>query len=417
MKNNKKVVEISSISKKYELGSSGHGLFKKFRSGSTGSAQESKEFWALQDITFDIYEGQILGLIGRNGAGKSTLLKIISRITRPTSGRIVVHEKMSSLLEVGTGFHPELTGRENIFLNGSLLGISKKEISSSFEEIVEFSEIEPKFLDMPVKRYSSGMYVRLAFSVAAHLLTSIIIIDEVLAVGDTSFQKKCMGKMEGLSKDGRTIVFVSHNLASIRSLCDRVILLNNGQKVFDGSPETAIEKYIDFTLDKESRNCGVGCLLNLHEMHRTSGHDMKIVSCEIENPANPEIGLRTGDPAVIRIYYETAREWKAPAFVVRVRDNLGYELIRLSTQPISGFEITTLHNNGLIELNIHSLPLVAGEYFLDIAFARERVEFIHDLSSVVKVDVAEQDVYGSGLAPDGSRGRMVVQHDWVHKPV
>jgi lipopolysaccharide transport system ATP-binding protein len=201
-----------------------------------------ESFWALKNVSFTLHEGERLGVIGRNGAGKSTLLKVLSRITEPTEGRVSIRGRLGSLLEVGTGFHPELTGRENIYLNGAILGMRRAEISRQFDEIVEFAEIE-RFLDTPVKRYSSGMYVRLAFAVAAHLQPEILVVDEVLAVGDAQFQKKCLGRMEEVGRSGRTILFVSHNMAAITSLCDRCILLERGRMVFDGSPSDAILKY------------------------------------------------------------------------------------------------------------------------------------------------------------------------------
>ena len=208
---------------------------------SIGSTRE--EFWALRDVNFKIQEGDRVGIIGRNGAGKSTLLKILSRITEPTSGRIKIRGRVSSLLEVGTGFHPELTGRENIFLNGAILGMRKAEISRKFDEIVAFAEVE-KFLDTPVKRYSSGMYVRLAFAVAAHLEPEILIVDEVLAVGDAQFQKKCLGKMETSSREGRTVLFVSHNMQAVRQLCGRGLVLKEGQIIHDEPAERAISTYL-----------------------------------------------------------------------------------------------------------------------------------------------------------------------------
>ncbi len=202
-----------------------------------------ERFWALKDVSFDVAPGEVVGIIGRNGAGKSTLLKILSRITEPTTGRAELYGRVSSLLEVGTGFHPELSGRENVFLNGALLGMSRREIADKFDEIVAFSEIE-RFIDTPVKRYSSGMYVRLAFAVAAHLEPEILIVDEVLAVGDASFQKKCVGKMEDIGREGRTILFVSHNLSAVKSLCSRAILLQNGKNHFDGDVFAAVSRYI-----------------------------------------------------------------------------------------------------------------------------------------------------------------------------
>src|SRR5690349_19497810 len=199
-----------------------------FRIGKSKTIYTREEFWALKDVTFDIEQGDRVGIIGRNGAGKSTLLKVLSRITEPSSGRITIRGRVASLLEVGTGFHPELTGRENVFLNGSILGMSRVEIRKKFDEIIEFAEIE-KFLDTPVKRYSSGMYVRLAFAVAAHLEPEILIVDEVLAVGDAQFQKKCLGKMRDVAQGGRTILFVSHNMAAIQNLCSSIIWLDRGK--------------------------------------------------------------------------------------------------------------------------------------------------------------------------------------------
>jgi len=203
-----------------------------------------EEFWALKDLSFDVERGEKVAVIGKNGAGKSTLLKLLSRITEPTTGRITIQGRVSSLLEVGTGFHPELTGRENIFLNGSVLGMSRAEITGKFDEIVDFAEID-RFLDTPVKRYSSGMYVRLAFSVAAHLEPEIFLVDEVLSVGDASFQKKCLGKMNSVADQGRTVLFVSHNMVAARSLCDRAILLDHGRIIADGDVSEVITKYLE----------------------------------------------------------------------------------------------------------------------------------------------------------------------------
>jgi lipopolysaccharide transport system ATP-binding protein len=214
-----------------------------FRRKRNGEASSTEDFWALRDVSFQIKEGERLGVIGRNGAGKSTLLKVLSRITEPTTGSIVINGRVAMLLEVGTGFHPELTGRENIFLNGAILGMSRAEIRRKFDEIVEFAEVE-KFLDTPVKRYSSGMYVRLAFSVAAHLEPEILVVDEVLAVGDAAFQKKSMGKMESVAKQGRTVLFVSHNLAAVQNLCTSCVLLNQGQLIAHGDPTTVVSRYL-----------------------------------------------------------------------------------------------------------------------------------------------------------------------------
>ena len=232
-----------------------------FRRAGTAPATTEEDFWALKDVSFEIKQGEVVGIIGRNGAGKSTLLKILSRITEPTKGRITLRGRVASLLEVGTGFHPELTGRENIFLNGAILGMTRAEVRSKFDEIVAFAEVE-KFLDTPVKRYSSGMYVRLAFAVAAHLEPEILVVDEVLAVGDAEFQKKCLGKMQDVSRVGRTVLFVSHNMAAMKSLTTRGIVLNNGSIAFMGSSDKAIEYYAKLStrseMDQSAKSWGHG---------------------------------------------------------------------------------------------------------------------------------------------------------------
>jgi len=253
------IIQVENLSKKYiiahqqqekyttlrdSLASSSKLLLKKIHNPKFKAHNSQKEdFWALKDVSFEIKQGDRVGIIGRNGAGKSTLLKILSRITEPTSGRISINGRVASLLEVGTGFHPELTGRENIYLNGAILGMSKAEIKRKFDEIVDFAEVE-KFLDTPVKHYSSGMYVRLAFAVAAHLEPEILIVDEVLAVGDIQFQKKCLGKMDEVGKSGRTVLFVSHNMSTIQTLCPRCIFLKKGQVTADDSTNSVTKLYI-----------------------------------------------------------------------------------------------------------------------------------------------------------------------------
>lgn len=248
-------VRVQGLSKQYRLGAlqKRHDTLRDHvvsnlkalfgQNGSSTGAEESDAFWALKDVSFDVKQGEVLGLIGRNGAGKSTLLKILSRITEPSSGRIEIDGRVSSLLEVGTGFSGELTGRDNIYLNGTILGMQKSEIDRKFDEIVEFSEVE-QFLDTPVKHYSSGMYLRLAFGVAAHLEPEILIVDEVLAVGDAAFQKKCMGKMAGVAKEGRTVIFVSHNMPAITRMCERAILLEDGMVARDGKSHDVVSAYL-----------------------------------------------------------------------------------------------------------------------------------------------------------------------------
>jgi len=254
---------VSGLGKQYVLGGaeSGNESFREMLTGALsapfrrlkrlqGEGADGDSFWALKEVNFQIKPGEVVGIIGRNGAGKSTLLKILSRITDPTEGRIEMRGRVSSLLEVGTGFHPELTGRENIFLNGAILGMSRREILDKFDAIVEFAEVE-KFLDTPVKRYSSGMYVRLAFAVAAHLEPEILVVDEVLAVGDAAFQKKCLGKMQDVGREGRTVLFVSHNMGMIRSLCSRCILLSSGSVELDGDVGEVVEAYFSSGIETE----------------------------------------------------------------------------------------------------------------------------------------------------------------------
>ena len=256
-------IRSEGLGKKYVLGGAQNdlrlreALRRKFKRmlgyPAETAAAEAVDFWALRDIDFDIPHGQAVGIVGRNGAGKSTLLKILSRITEPTQGRAEVHGRVASLLEVGTGFHPELTGRENVFLNGAILGMSRGEIRRKFDEIVAFAEIE-QFLDVPVKRYSSGMYVRLAFAVAAHLDPEILIVDEVLAVGDIDFQRKCLGKMQGVSNEGRTVLFVTHNMAVVERLCSRALLLEGGRLVMDGTARQVLSTYLSSS-DAEALAC------------------------------------------------------------------------------------------------------------------------------------------------------------------
>jgi lipopolysaccharide transport system ATP-binding protein len=248
------------------------------RSSGVRADVEHDTLWALRDVSFEVKRGEVVGIIGRNGAGKSTLLKMLARITYPTSGRAVVNGRVGSLLEVGTGFHPELTGRENIYLNGTILGMTKAEVDRKFDEIVDFSGVE-KFIDTPVKRYSSGMRVRLAFSVAAHLEPEILLIDEVLAVGDAQFQKKCLGKMGEVAKSGRTVIFVSHNMAAVKSLCQRCIVLSSGQTSFEGATDEAIASYAQQFQSKHDE-------LRLEEItERTGSGDVRFAGFYVEDGA------------------------------------------------------------------------------------------------------------------------------------
>jgi len=249
------VIKVENLGKRYRVGElEAGGLLRDqlatmlTNPGSLLRRRPRETFWALRDVSFEVKEGEVLGLIGRNGAGKSTLLKVLSRITSPTVGHAEIHGRVGSLLEVGTGFHPELSGRENVFLNGAILGMSKREIARKFDEIVAFAEVE-RFIDTPVKRYSSGMYVRLAFAVAAHLETEVLFVDEVLSVGDAQFQKKCLGKMGDITRQGRTVIFVSHNIAAVTRLCRRCMLLHRGQIAKDGTTHAVMDAYLRSEFD------------------------------------------------------------------------------------------------------------------------------------------------------------------------
>ncbi|HWY98738.1 MAG TPA: polysaccharide ABC transporter ATP-binding protein [Bacteroidia bacterium] len=305
------VIKVENLGKKYVLSHKRQERYVALRDVMTDKVKSlfrhkdttfhpTEEFWALKDLSFEINKGDRIGIIGRNGAGKSTLLKILSRITEPTEGRITIEGRVSSLLEVGTGFHPELTGRENIFLNGSILGMRKNEIEAKFDEIVAFAEVE-KFLDTPVKRYSSGMYVRLAFAVAAHLDPEILIVDEVLAVGDAEFQKKCLGKMEDVSKNGRTVLFVSHNMATISSLCTKTIVLDKGKLADMGDTDKVIHSY----LQAGKRSTGE----IRDDSAAVAGAKLKIRSTRILNHDQVSVSeLNNGNRGFIEIGFEILQE-------------------------------------------------------------------------------------------------------------
>jgi len=369
------VIRVENLSKKYVLSHQqegrGHKTLRdviadgtrsllRLGQNSNGEIQNSsrEEFLALKDVSFEIKQGDRVGFIGRNGAGKSTLLKILSRITEPTKGRIKIRGRVASLLEVGTGFHPELTGRENIFLNGAILGMGKEEIKHKFDEIVEFAEVE-KFLDTPVKRYSSGMYVRLAFAVAAHLEPEILIIDEVLAVGDAQFQKKCLGKMEEVGKSGRTILFVSHNMSTIQSLCSRCILLQNGKVSVDGSPNSAVQLYLQ---DDSTSNSFV--------RPKQKNRKPTIVSGKII--LNPEFGS-TKIQIDVEIYTEFMHK---VALCLRLYDAMGVSVgfgDLGESRPSQLIELRPGMNSVSFSLPIHHLAL--GSYFISLDLTQPMIEF------------------------------------------
>jgi lipopolysaccharide transport system ATP-binding protein len=366
------------------------------------------DLWALKDINFEVRSGEVVGIIGRNGAGKSTLLKILSRITEPTEGRMVIYGRVGSLLEVGTGFHPELSGRENIFLNGSILGMSRREIERKFDEIVAFAEIE-QFIDTPVKRYSSGMYVRLAFAVAAHLEPEILVIDEVLAVGDAAFQKKCLGKMSDVAKEGRTVLFVSHNTAALLNLCDRGILLEQGELVADDDIESVIQRYLG------GLRTPVSLDLSTYQDRQGRGR-VRFTRLRFEDERrNPiEHGI-SGQPLVISLDYKSTDERPLPSCRVSVVfcDSMGQVLFNCANE-LTIIDPVTLPPSGTIRCVIPRLPLSQNQYLLSL-FLEVNREIQDWIINAIELEVIDGDFYGTGrVYPEGWRGKgVLVNHQWV----
>jgi len=365
----------------------------------------TEDFWALKDVGFGVKSGEVVGIIGRNGAGKTTLLKILSRITEPTTGSVRIKGRVSSLLEVGTGFHPELTGRENIFLNGAILGMNRFEIKRRFDEIVTFAEIE-KFLDTPVKRYSSGMYIRLAFSVAAHLEPEILIVDEVLAVGDIGFQRKCLGKMENAANIGRTVLFVSHNMPAIHNLCSRLIVLDEGDKIFDGSIAEGIETYNDLMLENSQQPLA-------ERLDRQGSGDVKIESFEILNSkGSPVQQLITGEDYIFRFGFRSRiKKVDRLDFAFGVRDSMHRLIFRNSTAE-SGIEIPEKFSSaGFFHCIISRFQLTKGKYFLRFHLSINGVESDYITGGyAAQFEVMEGDYFKTGKV--NSLAPIVIPHNW-----
>jgi lipopolysaccharide transport system ATP-binding protein len=355
--------------------------------------------YALKDVSFEVKRGEVLGIIGRNGAGKSTLLKILSRVTTQSSGQIKVKGRIASLLEVGTGFHPELTGRENIFLNGAILGMRKAEIARKFDEIVEFSGCA-RYIDTPVKRYSSGMYVRLAFAVAAHLEPEILIVDEVLAVGDAEFQKKCLGKMKDVAGHGRTVLFVSHNMASLESLCTRGIYLQNGEKNLEGDIKDCIERYI-LSTTKQAISSKEGFISN------------SIERIEIRNAKSdsPNLKINPGDEIHINLFLSLQDQ-----VIPRLRIGLGIDDTmgrRVTTVATYHSEFGIEHATGkfTIHCRVPSLPLAPGEYSLKVALGNQFADF-ETVERAASFEVIQADFYGNGRMPRKHQGPIMTKSIW-----
>lgn len=360
----KPILEIQHVSKRFVLNSA-QQPYLSLRDSLTGMFRPSakkEDFWALDDVSLDIYEGDTVGIIGKNGAGKSTLLKILSRITPPTSGKIVSRGRIASLLEVGTGFHPELTGRENVYMNGSILGMRRREIDRNFDAIIDFAGIE-RFVDTPLKHYSSGMQLRLAFAVAAFLENEILIIDEVLAVGDAEFQKKCMTKMGDISQSGRTILFVSHNMAAIESLCKKGALLEKGKLITSGAIGPVVSEYASRSTGHESSNG--------RYVFGKSDKASYITAIEFLGDGRHSETLPMGCDFEVRVHFTSSVELENPLLGLVIYDEFHAPVLFFNNKNYGGPLVQSPVKNGMLKVRFPSLLLMAGNYSVDVYFANQ----------------------------------------------
>lgn len=380
---------VSGLSKRYLIGGEKKGTLTETLAGMIGAKNNRKEeFWALQDINFEVKKGEVIGIIGKNGAGKSTLLKILSRITQPTTGKIEINGRVASLLEVGTGFHPELTGRENIYLNGTILGMSRQEVKAKFEEIVEFSGVR-KFIDTPVKHYSSGMYVRLAFAVAAHLEPEILIIDEVLAVGDAEFQKKCLGKMKEVAGEGRTVLFVSHNMSAVKSLCERGIHLKAGQIVSTGAIEKVVGHYLSGGQKAVSSN---------KKQLNISSEGLTLNEIIISSDTNDENNTFPRENKLnLSIDYTNSVE-EPVTFTFKFKGEDGNTFLTTNTGWTGGFIKT---GKGIITLHIPSFFFNEGLFSIDLLAVKSKKKAIISQQDILQFSILpENKPLGSWMGKD-----------------
>jgi lipopolysaccharide transport system ATP-binding protein len=405
------VIRAERISKQYRLGTElGYKTIRESIVAGAGrlvgarslERDDGRYIWALRDVSFEIDRGELVGIIGLNGAGKSTLLKILSRVTRPTSGWADIRGRVGSLLEVGTGFHPELTGRENIYLNGAILGMSKAEIERRFDEIVEFADIEG-FLDTPVKRYSSGMQVRLGFAVAAHVEPEILIVDEVLAVGDLAFQKKCLGKLGEVTDEGRTVLFVSHNMSLIRSLCRRGVLLEHGAIVADGPVEETVGHYL-----RGLEEMGAASLLERTD--RRGWQQAVLTGVEVVGGVGAGGRLVTGDSARFVFHLSTALSRMSCAFTIL--NHLGQPLVSFESAPPTAEDEEDPALDRTFVCEVDELLLVPGRYRLD-ATIRGRNHLQDEIEGAAFFDVEEGTVRGRPVAAN-PQGEVLLPHRWRH---
>ncbi len=423
------VIKVENLSKSYLVGHAAarterhptlrdamvrgtHGFARKTRDILRGRpiihGNQVEEFWALKDVSFEVTAGETLGIIGRNGAGKSTLLKILSRITEPTKGRITITGRVASLLEVGTGFHPELTGRENIYLNGAILGMTRQEIKRKFDEIVAFAEIET-FLDTPVKRYSSGMYVRLAFAVAAHLEPEILIVDEVLAVGDAAFQKKCLGKMGDVASEGRTVLFVSHNMVALQGLCPRAILLNRGSIESSGPSQDVVREYLS-SYERISAETELA-----DRADRAGNGSIRAVGLMLGTEQDPQLGSWVcGENAVLALHYRSTRkeDLRSVEIALGIHRMDDSKHLVLSTKVL-GQDIERLDSSGHSVCTVFRLPIEPGRYLINTEINQNGM-LADQVKGAALVDVLPGDYYGTGrIWPYGG---FLCDYAWRHEP-
>lgn len=409
-------LQVSRLSKRYRIGeySSDTHLREVIMNAlarvTRRQRAEPRSVWALNDVSFDIRQGEVLGIVGRNGAGKSTLLKLLSRITYPTSGTMKVRGRLASLLEVGTGFHEELTGRENIFLNGSILGMKKREIELRLEEIVEFSGVSA-FIDTPIKRYSSGMRLRLGFAVAAHLSPDILLVDEVLAVGDAEFQKKCLDAMDGLRTSGRTVLFVSHSMAAVEQLCSRCIWIEAGRVRADGEARAVVSEYM-----KSFAQSSAGTVSLADIQPRTGNGEGRFTRMEFLNGAHePTSYIRSGDKITMRLHYRANTLLRDLVVGVNIHSEYG-TLIAASNNWATGDDIEFAEpGEGFADFQIDCLYLLPGRYYLSLWLGKSTN--LHDvLKNCLSFDVEGSNYYGSGRGIESRFGLMFLPSRWKSVP-
>jgi len=406
----KPAISVSGLGKEYQLGATVTGSLRDVLSAPANwlrKRPKAESFWALKDINFEVQPGEVVGVIGRNGAGKSTLLKIMSRITSPSTGSIELRGRLTSLLEVGTGFHPELTGRENVYLNGAIMGMRKREIARKFDEIVAFAEVD-RFLDTPVKRYSSGMYVRLAFAVAAHLEPDILIIDEVLAVGDAQFQKKCLGKIENVAGSGRAVMFVSHNMATMSALCTRALHLAHGKLMVDGSVRNAVDAHL-----QDLEQLGSAPLVDRSD--RSGDGRLRFTGYWLENDTGDVVpNALLGDEVSVCLSYTASSSLEQVYVAFDIRDSLGEAVTNLNTADVGSDFIRVPAGEGVFRCKLTHFPIRAGRYHGNI-YCSSRGHICDFLQAGLFIDVEDGDFYGTGSLRNPCR--VMLDQQWSQRSV